>query len=106
MALEYEDILKEKLSKLRKLETQLKDLASNKEEVRAQIKKWLELAELREHEVDDTDGYPWKLSISNSSRRSISDWNELALLISEEEWNKLVKVTSTTTFRANRVKVK
>jgi len=104
--LEYEDILKEKLSKLRGVQLQLDELNKSKDEIRAQAKKWLELAQLREHSLEDSDGFPWRLSLTDSERRSVADWDKLSLLITDDEYASVVKLTDLTTFRVSRVKVK
>ena len=106
MAFEYEDVLKDKLSRLRVVSDDLDKLSKEKDELRAQVKKWMELMELIDHNVTDSDGFPWSLKITSSERKSVGDWDKLKSVLSQEQWDLLIKITNTTTFTARKVKTK
>lgn len=102
----YLDALKLKLTEFGKVEDELSRLSVMKEELRDQVRKWLDINELTEYEtLDGNDGRLWRLSVTQSSRNTVNV-EALKAKVTEAEFNELVSKTEFEVFKCQLVKTR
>jgi len=90
--LDYENDLRKTLAKMKVVVDGLDKLKLEKEEMREAIKKFLKIHDLDEYEIKDTEKQLWRLTITQSERRSV-DYDELEKLLSEEQLEDVVTIS-------------
>ena len=89
--MQYLNDLKEKLTELSSIADQLTKLENQKDIIRTQIDKWLNLNQLDHFEVYDNQNQIWKIWRSTSSRSSISDYMILREVLGKENEHLIVE---------------
>ncbi len=101
----YEDQMRDSLSKLKVIEDQLTILTSQKELLREQLKKWLEVNNLTEYDGFDSDNSQlWRLQTISSTRRS-ANFDYIETVLEPLQLKEAIKYTESSTFRCTKVKV-
>lgn len=100
----YEENLKEALSKLGEIEDELTRLNIQKDELRDQIKKWMEINNLTSYETTDSkETKLWRMTTSVISRRSIN-YDLLQEHLDDETYNIVVSNNESSVFKCQPVK--
>lgn len=106
MELMYEDSLKKALTELGQIEEELTQKEIRKEELRQNIRQWLEVNNLSEHEsFDEQNKKYWRMQIYTSSRRNL-DKAGLAKDVGQDVIDKHTNVTELSGFKCQTVKTK
>ncbi len=100
----YEENLKEALTNLGKIEDELTKLNIQKDEIRDQIKKWMEINNLTEYESTDSENAKlWRLTKSTVSRRSVN-YDLLQEHLDADAYNIVVSQSESNVFKCQPVK--
>jgi len=103
MALQFEDEMKAKLLEYNTICSKIDELTAEKEKIRDQSKRWLELNNVEEAYTEDVTGQAWKLAKSSSNRRKVLDWGLLNVLVGDRK-DEVIGTSVSNTFKISKVK--
>lgn len=93
---QFVDQLVTKLTQYNNIDKQITELASQKEEIRSQIERWLDLHQISLFETTDLHNQLWKISKSTSTRNRVLDYEILKRVLPEEHKGLVVQSESET----------
>lgn len=101
--LPYLDDLKLTLVSLGEIDKELTIANRQREILRGKIKAWLTMNNLESFEIIDSNKSLWRLSQSSMTRRS-ANCDVLKGILSEDDYNRVVSTTTSSTFKCQIVK--
>ena len=103
--LPYIEDLRQALSTLGEVENKLLICRNEKELLREKVRMWLDMTNLREFEIMDSDDLKlWRMTITESSRRS-ADFDYIEQTLTPTQYDEAINITEIETFKCQTVKI-